>query len=145
VDEPDPWTAAPAESRVPGSPSQGVPGSYLVLMELERPTTLQIGRLGRFGFPAGRYLYAGSAMGGLEQRVERHLRPSPVRRWHLDYLRAEARVRGVVLFPSGERLECELAATLLSLPGAAVPAPRFGASDCRCRSHLVHLPSRADT
>lgn len=38
-----------------------------------------------------------------------------------------------------EHLWAEVAATL---PGAQMPAPGFGSSDCRCVSHLVHLPAR---
>ncbi len=115
------------------------PGSYLLLLELDRPRQIAVGRLGTFLFPAGWYLYVGSALAGMEQRVARHLRPSPVRRWHLDYLRAEAPIRRVLLLPSTHRRECELARAVLALPGASVPVPRFGASDCRCRAHLIHF------
>lgn len=37
------------------------------------------------------------------------------------------------------RTECLLAAAVGSLRGAAVAAPRFGASDCRCPSHLFYF------
>jgi Uri superfamily endonuclease len=120
----------------------GTPGSYLLLMELPAPRNLMVGRLGSFRFPAGWYVYAGSALGGVEQRVARHLRLSDVRRWHLDYLKAEATVRQSFTFPGRERRECGLAAELLSRPGAAVPALRFGASDCRCPSHLIYFKIR---
>jgi Uri superfamily endonuclease len=120
----------------------GTPGSYSLLMELPAPRTLTVGRLGSFRFPAGWYVYAGSALGGVEQRVARHLRPSHVRRWHLDYVKAEATIRQSHAFPGRERCECDLAAELLSRSGAAVPAPRFGASDCRCPSHLIYFKIR---
>ncbi len=119
-----------------------IPGSYLLVMELAEPREIQVGKLGVFAFPAGWYVYAGSALGGIEQRVNRHLRHSSVRRWHLDYLRAYAPIREVLRFPGTERRECELATTLMRLPGAMVPAPHFGASDCRCPSHLVHFAAR---
>lgn len=118
------------------------PGSYLLLMELAEPMEVAVGKLGVFSFPAGWYVYAGSAMGGLEQRVGRHLRHSSVRRWHIDYLRAHAPIREVLRFPGTERRECALAAALLRLHGAVVPVPRFGASDCRCRAHLVYFTTR---
>ena len=38
-----------------------------------------------------------------------------------------------------QKRECGWAHTLSLLPGALVPALRFGASDCRCSSHLVHF------
>lgn len=129
-----------AASEVLMPPGPRRPGCYLLLLELERGRPIAVGRLGTFTFPAGWYVYAGSALGGLEQRVRRHLRPSAVRRWHVDYLRAEARVRGAWLLPGRERRECDLASAVLALPGASIPAPRFGASDCRCRAHLAHLP-----
>ncbi|MCL4532378.1 MAG: GIY-YIG nuclease family protein [Actinobacteria bacterium] len=118
------------------------PGSYLLLLELAESREIEVGKLGVFSFPAGWYVYAGSAMSGIEQRVSRHLRPSAVRRWHLDYLRAYAPIREVLRFPGTERRECELATTLTRLPSATVPAPRFGASDCRCRTHLVYFAAR---
>ena len=119
-----------------------MPGSYLLLLELPEPLEIAVGKLGVFSFPKGWYVYAGSAMGGLEQRVGRHLRGSPVQRWHIDYLRALAPIRNALTFPGTERRECELAAAMLRLPGASVPAPRFGASDCHCHTHLVHFAAR---
>lgn len=121
-----------------------LPGSYLLVLELEHAVTLCVGRLGSHRFPAGWYVYVGSAMGGLAQRVARHLRASTVRRWHLDCLRAEAAVREVYLLPGLWRRECELAAALLVLPHASIPVPRFGASDCRCRAHLVYFAAQPD-
>lgn len=121
-----------------------LPGSYLLVLELERAATLRVGRLGNRCFPAGWYVYVGSALGGLAQRVARHLRASPVRRWHVDYLRAEAEIREVLLLPGVRRGECALAGAVLALPGASLPAPGFGASDCRCRAHLVHFALRPD-
>ena len=51
-------------------------GSYALHLRLARSRVLQIGRLGRFTFPAGEYIYVGSALGagGLRSRVGRHLR-----------------------------------------------------------------------
>ncbi|MBI2321473.1 MAG: GIY-YIG nuclease family protein [Chloroflexi bacterium] len=121
-----------------------LPGSYLLVLELDHAATLRVGRLGSQRFAAGWYVYVGSALGGLVQRVARHLRASPVRRWHLDYLRAVAGVREVHLLPSVRRQECELAAALAALPGASLPVLGFGASDCRCRAHLVYFAAQPD-
>jgi Uri superfamily endonuclease len=103
-----------------------------------------VGRLGGFAVPTGWYVYAGSALGGLPARVMRHLRGGETRHWHIDYLRAEATIRADYCVPGRERRECELAAALRRLPEAALPVARFGASDCRCLAHLVHLPYRPD-
>lgn len=38
-------------------------GVYSLLIELETETLIQIGKLGKITFPAGFYVYTGSAMG----------------------------------------------------------------------------------
>jgi hypothetical protein len=41
--------------------------------------------------------------------------------------------------------ECDLLDRLLKAPGAVVPVPGFGSSDCRtCPAHLVALPAGFD-
>jgi Uri superfamily endonuclease len=118
------------------------PGSYLLLLDLDTPARLTVGRLGTFDFPAGRYAYAGSARGpgGLRARVSRHLRNEKRLHWHIDYLAARAPIVEVWYVESGERLECLWPARLSALPGASLPVDGFGSSDCRCRSHLIRLP-----
>jgi Uri superfamily endonuclease len=49
--------------------------SYQLLIEVPRPVRCTVGRLGKIGFPAGRYVYTGSAKRALEVRIARHLRP----------------------------------------------------------------------
>jgi Uri superfamily endonuclease len=114
------------------------PGAYVVRLVLARSARLKIGALGQFVFPAGTYLYIGSARGpgGLAARVGRHLRPARVRRWHVDYLRRAASVEVGWWREGKRRRECAWAQAIGRLPGATAPAPRFGASDCRCESHL---------
>jgi Uri superfamily endonuclease len=62
------------------------PGAYILLVQLPRARGLVVGRLGTYAFPSGWYAYAGSALGGVEQRVARHLRESTVRHWHMLHL-----------------------------------------------------------
>lgn len=121
-------------------------GTYLLRLRLEQPTTLSIGRLGRFAFPAGFYVYVGSAFGpgGLRGRLKHHLAPIPKPHWHLDYLRQAAPLEEIWCIARPEVLEHAWAALLHDLPGASLPAPRFGASDCRCPAHLFHYPARPD-
>lgn len=122
-------------------------GIYVLILELARPVSLSIGRLGNFEFPAGWYAYVGSAHGpgGLKARIAYHLRPPLRRHWHLDYLRAEACPREVWYRPGGHRTEeCALAKAIMELPKASVPVPGFGASDCRCRAHLFHFAELPD-
>jgi len=123
------------------SAKQGLParaGSYVLVLHLARPARLRIGRLGRFDFPAGWYLYVGSARGpgGLAARVGRHLRSSANPHWHIDYLRRVATVEEVWWREGVERRECEWAQAIGGWTGAKIIAPRFGASDCECKTHL---------
>ncbi len=80
-------------------------------------------------------------MNGLATRLARHLRRAKPLCWHVDYLREQAAVVAVYAWPGVERRECHLARAFAALAGARVPAVGFGASDCRCRSHLIWLPA----
>jgi Uri superfamily endonuclease len=53
-------------------------GTYALLLKLDKQERITVGRLGTFGFPAGYYLYVGSALGpgGLRARLARHRRGS---------------------------------------------------------------------
>jgi Uri superfamily endonuclease len=112
-------------------------GNYGLVLRSDRARLLQIGRLGRFRFPAGWYVYLGSAKGpgGLQARVERHWRGTGRTHWHVDYLRQAARPISVWYAVKSDTRECAWAAALPDLGGRIV-VPRFGASDCKCASHL---------
>lgn len=111
-------------------------GAYVLLLRLPEARQLKIGRLGEFHLAAGWYLYIGSAMGGLDARLRRHVRHRKRLHWHIDYLH-QAAVEVVPLpIRSSKRQECELAADVAGLYGLAVC--RFGASDCTCPGHLFH-------
>jgi Uri superfamily endonuclease len=118
----------------------------VLILQLQRPATIAVGRLGRFRFPSGWYAYAGSARGpgGLAARVSRHLRSPKPLRWHVDYLRAAARPVEVWYVVGTGKRECAWAQALVGLLGASIPAPRFGASDCRCPAHLVRFAAPPD-
>jgi len=121
-------------------------GTYVLILRLLRFATITVGRLGRFRLPAGWYAYAGSAYGpgGLAARLERHLRSPKPLRWHIDYLRTHARPVEIWYTVGTQKRECAWAQTLSGLPGASIPAPRFGASDCRCPTHLIHFAAPPD-
>ena len=121
-------------------------GTYILILRLDSPAHLRIGRLGAFDFAAGWCAYVGSAFGhgGLRGRLKHHLKPVAKPHWHIDYLRAEAVVQAVWYHASATVYEHAWAAALRTLPGAAAPAPRFGASDCRCAAHLICFASRPD-
>ena len=113
-------------------------GHYVLILRLAVEKSIRIGCLGTFKFPAGCYCYVGSALGpgGLKGRVGRHLRGAGSLRWHIDYLREQADPVQVWLLPTGKKRECGVAKCLGRLQGAAIPARKFGSSDCTCPSHL---------
>jgi len=119
-------------------------GCYLLLILLPRRQRITVGHLGVFDFPAGFYLYTGSALRGLESRIARHLRLHKKKHWHIDYLLEEACVLEAIQFPTTKRLECLLNARAAALPGAQIVVPRFGSSDCRCRAHLWYFEERPE-
>jgi Uri superfamily endonuclease len=127
------------------------PGVYILDLEFPQPLFLQIGKLGEFDFPVGQYLYVGSAQGpgGLRARLGRHLLGSGRRRWHIDWLMQVTLIKGFYFLATGEQLECSWCQTLLHLQGAEIPAPGFGASDCRnkpapCAAHLLYYENSHD-
>jgi sugar fermentation stimulation protein A len=113
------------------------PGVYHLVLRLAKRTTLRVGRLGQFAFPAGYYVYTGSAMSGLEARLARHRRRRKKLRWHIDYLLRRAELVDALAIPSRRRIECARNRRVLRMQGAEVVAPGFGSSDCRCPAHLV--------
>ncbi len=115
-------------------------GIYVVLYELDQSRRVQVGRLGQHSFSAGRYLYVGSASAGLTSRLERHARAVKKLRWHIDYLSVQANFLGAYVLPNAEKSwECQVANSLHEQFSA--PIEGFGASDCRCLSHLYFYES----
>jgi Uri superfamily endonuclease len=112
-------------------------GTYALLVHVPYDLATSVGELGTLSFKAGYYAYIGSALGGLKGRVRRHLKAEKKLRWHVDYLLARSRAIDVVVARSRTRKECaiaqELAKRLVSIKG-------FGASDCKCESHLFYSP-----
>ena len=110
--------------------------TYQLRIHVARPLRIAIGRLGEFDFPAGRYVYTGSAKRNFEARVARHLRREKALRWHIDYLLIAPGVTVTEIIRS-QAGECDLNQ---ATPGD-IPVPGFGASDWKhgCGSHLKYL------
>ena len=119
-------------------------GVYVLIFKLEAPLEIQVGRLGRQTLPAGHVLYVGSAFGpgGLRARLARHLKSQKRKHWHIDALTSTISPAAYLCDASGSRLECQWAQHLANLPGAVIPVPGFGSSDCRsgCAAHLIAFP-----
>ncbi len=114
-------------------------GSYVLLIRLGTAKRIRIGRLGIMAFRPGFYAYVGSAMGGLEARVARHLGSRKRLFWHIDYMLQHAEILEVFRIESGKRLECAISKALTERLGSV---PGFGCSDCGCGSHLFYSPEK---
>ena len=114
-------------------------GSYLLLINLGEDKDIEVGRSGKWHFPSGTYLYCGSALNGIGNRVGRHFDHDKTLHWHIDYLLQEGKVFGALIFPDERRLECRIFTTLSHDGSLTIPVKGFGSSDCSCPSHLLHL------
>ena len=117
-------------------------GLYQLHISLSDTETIDIGRLGRYPFPEGKYIYTGSAKRGLNARIERHKRSGKKLHWHIDYFLGakSAKITSVDIFKFQKNGECTLNQ---SIEGGHI-ANGFGASDCRngCKSHLAYLGNK---
>jgi Uri superfamily endonuclease len=110
-------------------------GSYVIIIRCEKNKTLIIGKLGKIFFKRGFYVYIGSALNGLEQRIDRHIRKDKRLHWHIDYLIEFGKIIDIFFLESKLRNECNLVKkfekNLEKIDG-------FGCSDCNCSSHLFY-------
>ncbi len=113
--------------------------SYQLCIRLDKDLNLTVGKLGTFSFPAGWYIYTGSARRNIGARVRRHCSKNKKMRWHIDYLLADplAQLVEVKLF---REEECYLN----QRTQGRVVVPGFGSSDCgnNCGSHLKFLETK---
>jgi Uri superfamily endonuclease len=117
-----------------------VKGTYCLVIDLLRDSRLRVGAIGTHRFPAGVYVYIGSALSGIEHRVSRHVRKMKKRRWHIDYLLEQATVLAVIAIPSQIKdTECAVAQALMASEGADIAVKGFGSSDCGCPAHLLYF------
>jgi Uri superfamily endonuclease len=114
---------------------------YLLFLNISRDTKIRVGSLGLISFPAGVYVYVGSAQNSVEARVKRHLNKKKTLRWHIDYLTSSEDVEPIyaVVLPLTRNYECRIAKILQE--NDSISINNFGASDCRCKSHLYNIKS----
>ncbi len=108
-------------------------GAYILLIVTEKDEKIEIGALGKIFFKKGRYCYVGSALGpgGIEARVERHLKKRNKLRWHIDYLLQYAAVERV--YYSTEMSETDV---VRHISKEFTGISGFGSSDSPFRTHL---------
>jgi sugar fermentation stimulation protein A len=112
-------------------------GSYILILRVRQRMKIEVGKLGWMKFREGFYLYVGSAMKNLTQRMERHGRLTKNLFWHADYLRAKAEFHAVLPIRTADDLECEMAQSLKRIADWEMAG--FGSSDCECPSHLFGM------
>lgn len=113
-------------------------GSYVLVIHVKKPCRIKAGKLPSREFEAGIYLYIGRAKKYLRGRLSRHLRTEKQLFWHVDYLLRKARIKEIWC-----RLdffnECQITSEIFHLCKETCSVIRgFGASDCRCPSHLIY-------
>ena len=113
-------------------------GIYLLILSVQA-CRIQVGGLGEVHFETGFYVYVGSAVRNLKQRISRHLRKRKKNHWHIDYLVSRATKTNAYPIFTYHDLECELARGVRDV--ASEEIRRFGSSDCDCPSHLFYFES----
>jgi len=113
-------------------------GIYILLVSVSKDINVNVGTLGNVNFEKGLYAYVGSAQNNLGKRIERHLRKTKQKFWHIDYLLDNANVEILKVFyeNAGKAEECKVAN---KIGERCVPTKSFGSSDCKCKSHLFKL------
>jgi Uri superfamily endonuclease len=113
-------------------------GSYVLVLEVNKPCQLKAGKFPKREFQAGFYLYIGRAKRYLRGRLARHLRKEKKWFWHIDYLLREARIKEIWCRLNSFN-ECQIASEIIGVyKEVCSPILGFGSSDCRCPSHLIH-------
>jgi len=116
------------------------PGSYCICIRVLDDIAIRVGALETLSFPSGRYIYVGSALNGLKQRIKHHISTNQGKfntvHWHIDYLllAPETKIEDIYIKESDEHEECQITSEI-SIRG--YPIWHFGCSDCECYSHLI--------
>jgi len=110
-------------------------GAYLLIITLPKDASVIVGKQGLLHFKKGCYSYVGSALNGLDQRIQRHLRTDKKTHWHIDYLLPFTEIVEIFYKENNRREECRIAQ---SLEKNFAGISGFGCSDCSCKSHLFY-------
>ena len=115
-----------------------------MVLRLKKGQKIKAGKLPEAYFNSGCYLYVGRAKRGLKKRLNRHLRKDKKLFWHIDYLLRKAEVVDIWIKLNSYD-ECRIVRQIRKfIENSVVPQKKFGASDCRCPSHLLYLPDVDD-
>ena len=110
-------------------------GSYILLLKINNNKNIKYGKNKKSYFKKGFYIYIGSALNSLENRINRHLRSDKKIYWHIDYLLKHSQIFNIFYRESNFKDECIIANLFkeyfISIEG-------FGSSDCKCKTHLFY-------
>ncbi len=109
-------------------------GNYFIILHLPEEKDIEIGSRGMMHFPAGYYVYVGSAKKNLDQRINHHRHLRKKMHWHMDYLRREADFIGAIPIRTKSELEHDMARAVSAISDWTIPS--FGCTDCHCATHL---------
>jgi Uri superfamily endonuclease len=110
--------------------------TYQLTIHLKNKVILTIGKLGTFEFPAGHYIYTGSAKKNIERRIIRHIGQKKSLKWHIDYLLGSQQA-AIIKAERFSQPECVVNQNTKGL----ILMNRLGATDCKnnCGGHLKFL------
>lgn len=119
-------------------------GTYALVFQCPAPLQVVAGKLGSIFLSTGYWIYVGSAFGsgGLRSRLNHHLKPSRRPHWHLDHIKGAMHPVEIWTTTDAVKREHDWAMASSALKGSSRPIANFGATDCACRAHLIHLPRR---
>jgi Uri superfamily endonuclease len=101
---------------------------------------IEVGKLGEITFNKDFYIYIGSALNGLENRINRHLKKYKKLFWHIDYFLRKSDIIKVYIKISEQREECIIAQKFFKNNQEFKYIDNFGSNDCKCNSHLFYNP-----
>ncbi|MBB6444604.1 GIY-YIG nuclease family protein [Bacillus benzoevorans] len=111
---------------------------YTIYLQLNDAQNISIGKLGNFHFQKGIYIYVGSAKKNILHRIKRHKEIEKKYHWHFDYLRPYGTITKIITYDTSFT-ECGLADKIRKEVDGSIPVKGFGASDCKCGSHLIYM------
>lgn len=116
-------------------------GNYCLIIHVKKDCSIKIGAKGMIDFKEGYYVYVGSALGTLSNRIKRHLSDDKKKHWHADYLllNKNTKIKQVIYTYCTEKIECDISKNINKDSNEYIES--FGCSDCKCMSHLYYFNS----
>lgn len=106
-------------------------GLYLLLLRVDEPVLVAVGKLGLVSLDKGLYVYVGSARRGLWCRLRRHASRRKPLKWHIDYLTVHpgVYVAGAIVLPGSKGVREHDLVDLLKGLGVKGAVRGFGSTD----------------